>query len=280
VALFAPHVGFCKEMAMTKLKMVLALVLATGLAGTGAGVWAYRASGAPPTRAVAREKARESRPGDDRPRKPRPAAPAKEEKERPEEKPDAALEQLVTRLREAAAENEKAQTLLDRLEEEALKGRIEARQRVAEAEERLRLADRLHDIDRERERAEVRAIVARLTDPARKKEDVDRDRGQLDRLEARAREREKARTAQRIEARQELIRVEEKQRQVDRQSALRRKFAEARVEAAEQRVQALEDLVRQAQTKARTSPALEKKLDELLRAVQQLRRQLEERRRR
>jgi hypothetical protein len=181
-----------------------------------------------------------------------------------------------------------------RLEKEWTEVLIEARQKLVEEEERVRMLEREQAAERDRESGQIRAAQTALDkvaevqaqQPAQPKY---RDLGDLPRqlkgwetrvkdLEALSKKREAERTDRLIQARRALVREEERLRQVERKQAFERERAEARVRAAEEQLREAQWRLRGADAPPPRAGELDRKLEVLLREVRELRRDIERQR--
>jgi RNA polymerase sigma factor (sigma-70 family) len=282
--------GVLRGMAMTKLKTAAVLVLALGLLGTGAGAVAHRLSAGqePPPRENAGEKAGVKGPQEGPAKRPAPVAPDKAQEARRHA-------ELLAQLRDAERRLTTLEDDYPRLEKEWTEVLIEARQKLVREEERVRMLEREQAAERDRESGQLRAAQAALDkvaevqaqqQPAQPKyrdlgdlpRELKRLQERVEELEALSKKREAERTDRLIQARQALVREEERLRQVERKQAFERERAEARVRAAAEQVREAERRLRGADAPPPRAGELDRKLEVLLREVRELRREIERQR--
>jgi RNA polymerase sigma factor (sigma-70 family) len=267
-----------KAMAMTKLKLAALLVLAVGLVGGGAGAVAYRARAAdrPVGAPAAAEQGRAAEePG--QPPKPRPPEPGADEARARERRKE--LEQQREELQARVRELEKH--LID-LESRWTKqrGGLE----LAAAEESVRRLERQQALERERERADMKALEERVRElrlEAKKNpkltDALAEVRKELDQEDLSWRRAEERRSDQLLKERGALGMIQDRLREVEREHAIDRASTQRQLDAAEERLRQLEGRLLDPDGPPEPRADLERKLDRVLREVTEVRRELERR---
>jgi RNA polymerase sigma factor (sigma-70 family) len=261
--------GVIRTMILSKLKMTAAVVISLGLIGGGAGWMAMTPGG--PGLAVAGPQAKADPP-----------------------RPDATQEQQ----RVVAAQAERLHRELARAEEQMVdqeetwaKKRIDARLRLADAEEKYKRLERTPQPDRSQvltaENVQIEQIrqaienAVRASTKGEKEPHVGMLRKQLEEAQERAKARAKeaelqqAELAERIlQARREMVDAEEQLSLFDRLTALKRRAAQAQIEDLQDRIRQLHGWAGQPDAADRRIRDVERKLDDVLRDLTELRRDL------
>jgi RNA polymerase sigma factor (sigma-70 family) len=276
--------GALHAMWIAKVKLVLAVTLVAGMAGTGAGWLALGGSKSGPV-AVA----------EDPPAKKTERSRA-EDPQRGKETDGKRLTRMILQT-ESSLAAEKNQAA--RQEHENMEEVITARGRLVEAEERLRQARRERaavtaDRATARLRARVDAVETRIEalkegtrKPATNEQlkqlteeithwqaDSDRLRYELERQEILVRVAEEKHTAKLIELRKKVVAEEERLRLLEHQQAMQREDASQRREGLAERLRQLKGEQLSAELPGRQVQKLERKLDALQRELSELRREL------
>jgi RNA polymerase sigma factor (sigma-70 family) len=266
--------GVLKNMAVNKLKVLLAVVLALGLLGTGTAVLARRPNSGP-----------QPAPGPQAREQPPPAAeappPVGEQPDTPDKAEDVGRAKEAERLAKERAElldqalrrlndaRQKYREVEERIAKQLLQGRLD----LIREEEQLRRLEREQAAERDHEQQAYRNTQAALLQPL--PPDATKIREKLRELEEESKKREAERTERLIDARQKLARTEESLRRVEREHAFEREFAEDALRAAAQRVRRLEESTLPADAHSGSLADLERKVDAILREVGELRRAVE-----
>lgn len=261
-----------RGMAMTKMKVLIALALTLGLVGAGSGTLAYRLTAGQP---APRPSAAAALPASaDPPRKadtaPDDAAAARKAED---ERRLAAEKARLQALDEASKGLRDAEETYRALEQNWTKRR-EAEGFTAEmvrAEEQFKMLQRIQT--EEREQANYRSRDTKdlnPTDPTGK--EMHREYQEL--VQA-SRKRDEERLEKFIEFRVKKLRLEERQTQFDREMKLELEFASARVKSARQRLLRLEDASMPTGAEPRGTEDLQRKVDDLIHGVDELRRAVE-----
>jgi RNA polymerase sigma factor (sigma-70 family) len=267
-----------KAMAATKLKLAVLIVLAAGVLGGGAGALAYRARGA--------DRATEP------PAEARLAAPADEPAQPPQPRaaePDAAAARTRDRRKELEAKHAELQARVRDLEETLLKMGDErlkegVSSEVAAQEENIRRLERQQALERERERADMKALDERIRElrlEVRKnpkvKDELTALREELEQEDQHWKRAEEKRSDELVKQRQALGMVQEQLRQLGQRSAIERGTIERQLDAAEDRLRQLEGRLLDAEVPPQPRSDLDRKLDRVLQELTELRRDLQRR---
>jgi RNA polymerase sigma factor (sigma-70 family) len=270
--------GMVRAMGATKRKLAALLILAVGLVGAGAGAVAYRARGAdrpagsPPA-------SRQSPPADEQAQAPKPPPP----------KPDDEAARARDRRKQLEQQHEELQVRVQELEKKLLE--LERRWtqerggfELADAEESVRRVERQQALERERERADMKALedrVRALRLEAKKnpkvKEELAELREELDQEDLIWKRSEERRSDQLLKARATLGVLEVRLREAERQNAIDRSITERQLDAAEERLRQLEGRLLDPDAPPEPRADVERKLDRILQEVNELRRSLERR---
>jgi RNA polymerase sigma factor (sigma-70 family) len=263
--------GALHAMWIAKVKMALVVALVVGVAGTGAGWLTLGGSGAGPVAVAADTPAKKTEQG---------------REEDPQRGKEVEREKLIAQTREEIREEEGR---AENLEQDMMEKLIEARGRLVEAEERLRL------FQRERPGGVADPVAARLRDeikmlesdidrvressvrgraPQHLNEGLNKKRDELNKREVLIREAEEKHTRKLIEFRKMVVREEERLRLFERRQAMQRENAGLRREALVERLRQLEGGPPSAELPGRQVQKLERKLDALQRELTELRREL------
>ncbi len=265
-----------RGMAMTKMKVPIALMLTLGLVGAGSGTLAYRLTAGQPaarpsTAAIVSPSAEPQRKAESAPAPDDAAAARKAE----EDRRVAAEKARMQALDEASMALRDAEDAYRALEQNWNKKR-ESEGFTAEmvrAEELFKMLQRIQTEEREREQANYRSRDTKDINPADPKgKEMQREYQELVQI---SRKHDEARLERLIEARVRKMRLEERQTQFDREMKQELEFANARVKSARQRVLRLEDASMPMGAEPRGTEDLQQKVDELIKGVSELRRAVE-----
>jgi hypothetical protein len=258
--------GVLQAMKMTTLKGILAAVLAVGLLGLGTGALAFRLGGGglpAPKQAAQPPKNKASAP--EQPKANVPAAPGKDAAR--------ALAARVNLLRDdLAVAWEDYRELEDQLTAE-LTG---PRELAGEAEASLRALERVDAAERAREGQAIRdteQLLAKLVGGGEAPGKQLQQR--LLKLQDNAKAQQAGRAIELIRARRGLVLQQARVRRVEREQALQREIAEARVREAAERLRRAESRLRGAETAPQEGRDLRRELEALRRELRELRRALE-----
>jgi RNA polymerase sigma factor (sigma-70 family) len=259
-----------------KLKLAALVVLVAGLLGGGAGTLAYRALGADrPTEGP--PAAQQARPAEERREAPKPPPP----------EPDPEAARALDRRKQLEQQNIELQQIVKQMEEERFV--LEARKdnggaEMAEAEESLRRLERRQVLDRERERANMKALEQRMRElrlESRKnpkaKDELTELQAEFDKEYAHWEMEEVTRSGQLVKERTALLALEERRRQSERRYAIERNKIERKLDAAEERLRELERRLLDAEAPALPGTDLDRKLERVLQEMTELRRELQRR---
>jgi hypothetical protein len=257
----------------TKLKLAAVVVLVTGLLGGGAGALAYRARGADrPTEGP--PAAQQARPAEERGEAPKPPPP----------EPDPEAARALDRRKQLEQQHDQLQHTVQQLEETLLV--LEAKgtndnggAEMAEAEESLRRLERRQALDRERERANMKALEQRMRElrlESRKdpkvKDELTELQAEFDKEYAHWEMAEVTRGEQLVKERAVLRTLEERRSQSERRHAIERNTIERKLDAAEERLRELERRLLDPEAPAPPRTDLDRKLDRVLQELTELRR--------
>jgi RNA polymerase sigma factor (sigma-70 family) len=267
-----------RAMGTTKLKLAALLVLAVGLVGGGAGAVAFRPLGADrPAGAPAAAQQSPAAGEPDQPPKPRlpePGADAARARERRKE-----LEQQHDELQARVRDLEK-----QLLELESRWTKERGGFELVGAEENLRRLERQQALERERERADMKALEERVRGlrleakrSPKVTEELAERRKELDQEELAWRRAEERRSDQLVKERTALGTVKDRLRELDREHAIDRSIAERKLDAAEERLRQLEGRLLDPDAPSDPRADLDRKLDRVLQEVSELRRELRRR---
>jgi RNA polymerase sigma factor (sigma-70 family) len=271
--------GVVRAMAMTKVKVVTAVVVTLALLGAGTGTVAYRLNGAPlpAARAAAGQPAGAPE-----------AAPAVAPGPLADPRERARAEQQRATRAVLVAERRRAEEVYRHLEAELTLAFTEARMEMVRQEEYLRGLEREQAADRESEGAERRRLRERaqaaervaewVGEAAPRMKEARQERERAREWDAKTKVLEAERTEALIRARQKLVQAEEKLRQLERLQGAQREQALAEWTAAADADRQAQRPASPAGAAAPVSRELERRLDRLLREVTELRQAVERQR--
>jgi RNA polymerase sigma factor (sigma-70 family) len=262
--------GMVQTMTWNKVKMTAALLLAVGLLAGGAGALVLRAGGADqPDRTAA---GRATGPAGERP-----GGAGPEARRDPEREPSPAKEKAAA-LEEARAVVERLEVTLEKLEAELSEARLASRLEMLGAEEELHRVERQQQLERERDRANLKLVEQelrrrRLATAAREDKDLGNLLKEWTRLDEQWREHESQRSKMLLQARQGLLNAENRSERFER-GQLTRRARERELQAAEDRLRRLEEATLPPHPEGGRDGELERKVDRLIREVTDLRREI------
>jgi RNA polymerase sigma factor (sigma-70 family) len=261
-----------------KLKLAALVVLVAGLVGGGASALAYRALGADrPTEGP--PAAQQARPAEARGEAAKPPPP----------EPDPEAARALDRRKQLEEQHDQLQHTVQQLEEalvalEAQRTKDVGGEEMAAAEEDLRRLERRQALDRERERANIKALEQRMRelrleswkDP-KVKEELKELQAEFDKEYAHWEWAEATRSQQLVKERAVLRTLEERRRQSERRHAIERNTVETKLDAAVERLRELERRLLDPEAPAQPRTDLDRKLDRVLQEMTELRRDLQRR---
>jgi hypothetical protein len=221
--------GGLRAMFLTKLKVGAALLLLTAAVVGGASVLAQPGP-------LGDEPVARAQPAWPEPDKTRPVAPVPEQ-DKAGRKAEEKVERIVQELRVLDLKVETMVEELRRHEAALSETRRELRLALVEAEELIRLTERLHVSQREREQAELNALAKRAADAGADQEKI---RARITVLEAQFHKKERERLAEVIEVRRKAVTLEERLRLAERQHQVEGEVLRIRLEAVRARILRLE----------------------------------------
>jgi RNA polymerase sigma factor (sigma-70 family) len=262
----------------TKLRLAALAVLVVGLLGGGAGALAYRALGADhPTEGPA--SAQQARPAEDQREAPKPPPP----------EPDPEAARALDRQKKLEQQHKELQDTVRELEERLLTveeqwTKEDDGSERAGAEESIRRLERRQALDRERERANIKALEQRMRELRLESNKNPKGKDELTELQADFNKEyghwewaEATRGDELLKARAVLRAVEERRRQAERRHAIARGMIERKLDAAEERLRQIEGRLLDPDAPPQPRADLDRKLDRVLQELTDMRRDLQRR---